>query len=221
MKKILCLTLSLLLTVSLLAGCRGGNNDDTTGNPQSTVPSTDHSTPSTDETGDSSQGSSTSGTTDATESVAMLSKIWEQFGEDERFAAYGGTVENAVDNAPGALDLSYTEELTTKYLLPQQHLDKVQEAASLVHMMNSNVFTSAVFRFADAGEVEAIGEDLYQNILNNQWICGSPDRLIIATIGDGALLMAFGSVDAMMVFSEKLNTAYPNAKLLQDVSIAS
>lgn len=221
MKKILSLMLSVCLMAAMMAGCRGADSNDTTGSTGDTAGSTQNTTPSTDPSTEPSTDTSEPDNATDSEAVSILSQIWDQFGEDERFATYGGTVENAVDNAPGALDLTYTEELMTKYLMPQQHLDKISEGASLVHMMNSNIFTSAVFRFTDAGEVETIAEDLYQNILNAQWICGSPDRLIIATVGEDALLMAFGSSDAMTMFQQKLAAAHADAKILQDTSIAA
>lgn len=217
MKKILCLTLCLCLLAALMAGCSRGNSDDTTGN---TTGSTQDTAPSTEPATEPSTEPSQEVNTELTESVSILTKIWDAFGEDQRFAVYGGAAENAVDGAPGALDLGNTDEVVNRYLLPAQHLEKVTEAASLVHMMNSNIFTGVVFRFADAADVETVAEDLYQNVLDTHWICGSPDRAIIAAIGEDTLVMAYGIAQNMTVFHEKLTDIFPDATILQDISIA-
>lgn len=217
MKKILCLTLCVCLLAALMAGCSRSDSNDTTGN---TTGSTQDTAPSTQPSTEPSTETSSEVNTEITESVAILTKIWDAFGEDHRFAVYGGTAENAVDDAPGALDLGNTDELVSRYLLPEQHLDKVTEAASLVHMMNSNIFTSVAFRFADATDMEAVTEDLYQNVLGTHWICGSPDRAIIAGIGEDTLVLAYGIAQNMTVFEEKLREVFPDATILQDISIA-
>lgn len=217
MKKILCLTLCLCLLAALMAGCSRGNSEETTGN---TTGSTQNTEPSTQPSTEASTEPSQEVNSELTESVAILTKIWNAFGEDQQFAVYGGAAENAVDGAPGALDLGNTDELISRYLLPEEHLDKVTEAASLVHMMNSNIFTSAAFRFADDADVEAVAEDLYQNVLGTHWICGSPDRAIIAQIGGDTLVLAYGIAQNMTVFQEKLADSFPDATILQDISVA-
>jgi len=213
--------IAYLLIAALLfcmTGCRGTEPTDTTGStgPTQTNPSqTDPTgTTNTDPTG------TTSGT-EKTDPVGILSSVWEDFPEENRFAAYGGMMENPVDSAPGKLDLANTEEITSKYLVPQEQLAQVEEGASVVHMMNSNLFTAAVFKLSSGSDAEAFAKALRENIQKNQWICGQPDRLVVARPAEDTVLMAFGSEDAMKVFGGSFTRLYPDAKVFYDEAIVA
>lgn len=213
MKKFLCLTLSAVLAVSLFAGCRRNE-------PENTDPSKDptqNTTPDTDPT-DAPTGGTVSGESEA---VDLLSSIWDKFGDDEKFASYGGDVENAVDNAPGQLDLKNVEEITSKFMLPQEHIGKVKDAASLVHLMNSNIFTAALFRLENAADTEAVADAIFQRLQNQQWICGSPDRLLVAEVLPGRILMVYAGNDAMTMFREKMDAVFADAVILHDQAVAA
>ena len=153
--------------------------------------------------------------------VAILGQIWEQFSQEERFACYGGSIEHAVNDAPGSLELDNIEELASKYLFPGAMLQDVKEAASLVHMMNSNIFTAMVVRLSSDGDMEMLYKQWRDAIQNNRWICGQPDRLILAQIDGDSLLMSFGSKDIMTQLQQKLAAAYPNAAVLYNEAIVS
>ena len=59
------------------------------------------------------------------------------------------------------------------------------------------------------------------NIQGNQWICGQPDRLLMTTVGEGYMVMAFGSTEAMELFEGKLAEVYPDAQSLYNEAIVS
>jgi hypothetical protein len=150
-----------------------------------------------------------------------LAAIWDAYDDEERFAAYGGAVENSVSDAPGDLDLANTEELTTRYLVPEAQVAMIQDAASLVHMMNNNIFTGVVFHLTAEGEVSAFAEAVRTNVGQTQWICGQPDRLLMVQPQPGFVLMAFGSEDAMGVFHTKLLQVFPESEILTDEAITA
>ena len=210
----------LLLVVCLLAsltGCRRNVPQETDG---SIVP--------TDSVGESKPTQSTYHTepeipqgTAETESARILNKIWESYSEDERFAAYGGQVEMAVNDGPGDLDITATEELTTRYLIPQEQLAMVTEGASLVHLMNNNIFTAVVFRVRDGSQMKTLADAWHKAIQENRWICGQPDRLLLAQVDDNHILMSFASQDLMSSFEGKLQTAYPTTKILYKEAIVA
>lgn len=211
--------LSFLLILGVLAaltGCRPAGNTDTT---PSTIPSTVAPT-----------DAPTQGTTEAptqaanaaqTDSAKILANIWQAYKDDERFAVYGGAVENSVADGPGDLDISNTEELTGRYLLPEDQLSSVTEAASMVHLMNNNIFTAVVFRLTDEAETETVAKALRSSVQGNQWICGQPDKLLIADMDDDHLLMVFGSTDAVDTFKAKLAGAYADADILYEENIVA
>lgn len=213
MKKLTIFVMTVLLLASVLTGCRSNVPQDTTGSiaPSTTVPHTTTVPPT------GTQG----GEADTEATVQLLQSIWDKYGDDERFAAYGGAVENSVSDAPGGLDVTNAEEMTTRYLIPQEQLASVQEAASLVHMMNSNIFTGVAVKLAEGTDAKAMSAAWRDAIQSNQWICGQPDRLLMADVGEGYMVMVFGSADAIKLFSDKLTEVYPEAKVLYDEAIVS
>jgi len=217
MKKYTILLMVALLTVTALTGCRSNVPQDTTGSiaPGTTVPPTTTTAPSTTIPSTSNQG----GETEAT--AQLLQSIWDKYADEERFAAYGGAVENSVSDAPGGLDVTNAEEMTNRYLIPQEQLTAIQEAASLVHMMNSNIFTAVAVKIGDNADQKALQTAWRDAIQGNQWICGQPDCLLMADVGEGYMVMAFGSADAMELFAAKLEEVYPDAQSIYDEAIVS
>ena len=81
-----------------------------------------------------------------TGTLSLLETVWNDFGEDEKFAVIGGgpEQENMVDDAPGAYDLTDRSLAEINLVLPESA--QVDEAASLIHMMNANTFHGAARR---------------------------------------------------------------------------
>lgn len=210
MKKFLSLFLFVAFSVSVLAGCRGNVPQETSGN---IVPSST--------TGSQQTPPTSSSTGNETQSVKILEMIWNQYGEEERFSSYGGEIEQAINDAPGSLDVTNVEEMTTRYLLPKEQLAMVEEGASLVHMMNSNIFTGVAVKLAPSADMKTLYEAWRDAIQKNRWICGQPDRLLMAEVDGTHLLMVFGSTEAVQTFSDKLGVAYPQARVLYVEAIVS
>lgn len=221
MKRIVLILLCVMLLGTAVAGCRSNVPQETDGSivPSDTQTPTSAPTKSTQQT-DFSEPIMQSGTAN-TGSAQLLQKIWDSYGEDERFAVYGGGVEMSVSDGPGDLDMTAEEELTTRYLLPQDRLNMVTEGASLVHLMNNNIFTAVVFRLADGQQAKALADAWVAAIRDNQWICGQPDRLLIAKPDGDHILMAFGSQDAINGFQTKLTAAYPDNQMLYQEAIVA
>ena len=218
MKKLISLFMIAAMAASLLAGCRRNVPEESAYHTEDT-----HTEPSTQHTEHTEEPAHTEGEltgTAKTESAHILAKIWAEYAADERFSSYGGTVEHSVSDAPGDLDMTNTDEIITKYLMPVDHLANVKEAASLVHLMNSNIFTGVVFRLHSNADLHTVAKALRTNVQQTRWICGQPDRLLIAEV-EGQLLMAFGSSETMDTFNGKLQTAYQNADILYDEAITA
>lgn len=220
MKKLLMLFLTFAMLTAVLSGCRMGSQPtdgtNATDPTNATQPSTQPTQPSTDPTQTDPQLSGSASTT----SAQLLGKIWTQYAEEDRFACYGGTVENSMADAPGDLDMQNTEELTSKYLLPQSMLSQVESGASLVHLMNNNIFTAAVFSLKDGADLKNEAKALRDNLQKTQWICGQPDRLLVAQ-ADGHLLMVFGAKDVMDTFRQNMQASYPDASILYDEAVTT
>lgn len=218
MRKMMAFLLVTLLVCGLFAGCRRSV-------PEQTQPSTSMITIPTVTQTQPSQTAQTStptgGQETASRSVRILDGIWQKYDSDQKFSAYGGAVENSVSDGAGALDMANTEELTARYLLPEDQLGNVTEGASLVHLMNSNIFTGVVLRVSDKSTMKELAKQWRTAIQGNRWICGQPDKLVMMDVDGEHILMAFGSAEILSVFQEKAVEAYPDGVILYQEAIVS
>lgn len=151
--------------------------------------------------------------------LQIMEKIWSLFSEDERFFAAGGDGEGAVDDGPGSFGVDNAEGLTFQLMVPAEQIANVQEAASLLHAMNTNTFTGAAFRLKDGSKAESFAAAVRDAVQNNQWICGYPDKLLIARISDEYVVSVFGK-EPIATFEAKLKQAYPEAKILYNEAVS-
>ena len=192
MKKIFAMILAVVMVLSMTA-CGGKNNTETTA-PEATV----------------TVGSA----------LEVLENIWAKYGEDEKFAVIGGNMESPVDGAPGNYDMAYAENLTWNLLVPESEIANIDEAATMIHMMNANTFTCGVVHMAEGADATTFGYTMREAVQGNQWMCGFPDFLTIAVIGGEYVLVAFGVNDAMTPFMNHFAEAYPEVEVLVNEAIA-
>ena len=154
-----------------------------------------------------------------TSALNILETVWNTYGEDEKFAVAGGDFSetNAREDAPGVFDLKDRALVDSELGLPETAA--VDEAASLVHMMNANTFTAGAFHVASSSDVDSVVSDLKDNIMNRQWMCGFPDKLVILTLGD-YVISCYGAEDLVDQFSEKVTETFTDAAVVCDEAIA-
>lgn len=154
---------------------------------------------------------------DATE---LLTNVWDSYGEDEKFAVMGGDYVTMVDNAPGKFDIADAESIDSMLGVPADALSSIDDAASLVHMMNANTFTAGAYHLAADADMTAYADALKENIMNRQWMCGFPDTLIIVSVGDEYVISAFGAADVIETFKTKITESYGIASVIVEESLA-
>ena len=152
------------------------------------------------------------------DSLTILNKVWESYTDDEKFPAAGGDYEHSVDDAPGAFDLSDADNLSYMLTVPAEDASLIDDAASLMHMMNMNTFTCGAMRVTNSDDVTKLADDLRDAIQGKQWMCGFPDKLVIATLGNYVISM-YGDADLIDTFRDKLLAAYTDTSVVYDESI--
>ena len=151
--------------------------------------------------------------------LEILETVWAKYGSDEKFAIIGGDMGNPVSDAPGSYNLA-DENISYSLLIPADQLKNVTEAASMIHMMNANTFTCGVFRLAEGVKAADFGNAMKEAVMNNQWMCGFPETLVIQNIADTYVVVAFGVNDAINPFMTYLNASYPHSVNLVKEAIA-
>ena len=149
--------------------------------------------------------------------VELLQKVWDSYGEEEKFSAAGGDMseENMNMEGPGKYGLDDAEAIDAVLGLPASALDKIDSAASLVHMMNANTFTCGAFHVKDKKDISALADELKENITTRQWMCGFPDKLVIVS-ASGCVVSFFGNEEIVNLFMDKLKAAYSDAEVISE-----
>lgn len=149
---------------------------------------------------------------DATE---LLTKTWEAVPEDKKFYVVGGDAENMVEEKPGNFNLEKAEELGLENTMcyPLDAVEYVDDAASLIHGMMSNGFTAGAYHVTDAANVQTVVDAIKERTMNNRWMCGFPEKLIIVTVDD-YVVSAFGYLDNIDAFNAALTSVYGDAAVV-------
>ena len=205
MKKLIALLLALVMVMAL-AAC--GNTNET--------PENNEANNDAQQTPENNDTPVVPGPASALE---VLETIWALYGDDEKFPTMGGDMNNIVDGAPGVYGLEDTETLAVQLLVPAEEVANITEAASLFHGMMLNNFTCGVFKVAQGVDAAAFAETMHNAVANAQWMCGMPEKELIAVIGGEYVLMTFGVNDAVNPFEAKLLEAYPDATVAYSQAI--
>ena len=153
------------------------------------------------------------------DSLALLTKVWNSYTDDEKFPAAGGDYETSVDDAPGAFDPSNADNLNFLLTVPTEDASLIDDAASLMHMMNANTFTCGAFHITSKDDVDTVAQDLRDAIQSKQWMCGFPDKLVIFTY-DQYVVSLYGAEDLVDTFRDKFTAAYSDSVVAYDEAIA-
>ena len=151
--------------------------------------------------------------------LEILEKVWSKYSTDEKFPATGGSEKHMKEDMPGKFDVSDAEALDFELGFPKANASEIDDAASLMHMLNQNNFSCGVYHVKGSGNAEALAGKIKENILARQWLCGFPEKLVILTVGD-YIVSVFGAKELTDTFTAKLSAEYSSTKQLFDVPIA-
>lgn len=182
--------------------------------PETTKPVT--TTPEESEPEESEPEEEKSGISDP---VTLLNSVYELFGEDEKFPATGGDFSTGeLIEGAGSFALTEPETLDNVIGYPAAEIAKIDNAATLTHMMNQNTFSAGAYHIVSGTDTAALAEAIRANIQNRMWCCGFPEKLIVATVDD-YVISAFGKEFAISAFTTHLTEAYPSAVIVIEEAI--
>lgn len=151
----------------------------------------------------------------------ILTKVWNEYktsaSEDIQFPIAGGNVEAMIMDAPGKFDITLEgakETLTFSYCIPAEAIDMMDDVATMMNMMMANNFTCGAYHVADAANVETVVSNIKNATLNNQWMCGFPEKLIIVTVGGDYVVSAFGNGMVIDAIKSAVTTVYGDAAVV-------
>lgn len=152
--------------------------------------------------------------------LELLTTVWNSYIDDEKFPVMGGDLseENMTADAPGKFGIGDTNALDTTLGFPASSGEQIDDAASLVHMLNANTFTCGAFHIKNQSDSASVTAAIKDNIMQRQWLCGFPDKLVIVKI-DSYIVSFFGTNDIVDTFKTKLTAVYASAEIICDEPI--
>ena len=169
------------------------------------------------------------GSTEIADATEILTKAWAEYNntvsDDYKFPVGGGNLENfelvVMDNA-GKCDLTLEgakDSISVSYCIPLETLEMVDDNGNMMNMMMANNFSASAYHVTDSANVETVVASIKDATVNNMWMCGMPDTLIIVTIGD-YVVSAFGNGEVIEYFKTAITTVYSNATVVVEENLA-
>ena len=155
----------------------------------------------------------------AADALELMQAVWALYGENEKFPIIGGDLQHASEDGPDSYSVEDSDMLDADFALPASAADKVDDAASLRHMMNANTFTGVAFHIKSAADALNVANALEESVQNREWLCGFPDRLVIILVSD-YVISAFGNEDLVGSFRAKALAAWETATVAYDEPVA-
>lgn len=193
MKKIIALTLALLMLTMSFVAC---NKTE----PETTTEPTAQDTKAPETTEEVTEAPVQLAYNSA---IEMLQIIFEKYNaaqatDDTKLWVGGGNINNfetVNPEGPGAFMALDAEDYNQNLGFPAANADKVASAASMFNLMNANNFNCYTIQFVEGTDVDAMINATKENILARQWICGSPEKLVIAKAPGNYIIVVWGVVD--------------------------
>ena len=184
MKKFISLLLCGVLSAGILAGCGKTDNQPTTAPTTGTVTE--------------APAEETKGTASYESAEALLKAVHAAMKEE--FPAAGGDEAHGAEDV-GSFDISaYGDSCQAQILVDDSLVEQVKpEAATLLHMMNTNTFCAAAMQLTDAANGESFAESYKTLVQSHHWMCGFPDTVVVLSLGD-YILTAYGYDDLIQDF---------------------
>ena len=193
MKKIIALTLALVMLTMSFVAC---NKTE----PETTTEPTAQDTKAPETTEEVTEAPVQLAYNSA---IEMLQIIFEKYNaaqatDDTKLWVGGGNINNfetVNPEGPGAFMALDAEDYNQNLGFPAANADKVASAASMFNLMNANNFNCYTIQFVEGTDVDAMINATKENILARQWICGSPEKLVIAKAPGNYIIVVWGVVD--------------------------
>ncbi|MBO5702809.1 MAG: hypothetical protein J6S71_10250 [Clostridia bacterium] len=194
MKKLIALTLALLMLTMSFVAC-----DKT--EPETTTEPTDNQTEAP--AGDTTAEETTEAVVELpyANALELINIVFNGYNatatEDTMLYVAGGNINNfdtCSMEGPAAFVALADEDYDQNLGIPASEAAKIESAASMFNMMNTNVFNCFTVQFKAGTDVDATINTIKENILGRQWICGSPEKLVIIKCPGDSILVIWGAV---------------------------
>lgn len=219
MKKIIALALALVMLTMSFVACTG--NGETTEAPETTE------TPVVETTVEETEAV----VLPYTNALELLNIIFEKYNaaqatDDTKLWVCGGNINNfetCNPEGPAAFVPVDNEDYNQNLGIPATEAALIASAASMFNTMNPNTFNCFTVQLKDGVDVDAFVSTLKDSILARQWICGSPEKLVIAKAPGNCIIAVWGVVEfggIVNPVAESFGTSVEGVQIVVEENIA-
>lgn len=170
----------------------------------------------TGNTGHSQRETESEKETEIADANDILTKVWDTYEDvdsdgnmyNDKFAVMGGHFDSAVMDKPAKYDLTKTSDLALMYCVPESAIAMIDDAATVVHLMKASTFTAGAYHVTDASDVQTVADGIQTQTLENQWLGGFPDELLIVKVDEQYVVSVYGTTEVVDYFKEALSAVY-------------
>ena len=194
MKRLIALTLALLMLTMSFVACNKTEPETTT---EPTVEDTKAPETTVEET------------TEAVvelpykSAIELLNIIFNGYNaaqatDDTKLWVGGGNINNfdtVNPEGPAAFVALADEDYDQNLAIPASEVAKIESAASMFNLMNTNNFNCYTIQFNAGTDVDASIEAIKAQVLARRWICGAPEKLVIVKMPGDCILVVWGAVN--------------------------
>ena len=157
------------------------------------------------------------------EALTAIKTVYEAYNTkhadtDYQLFLVGGGYENANWEGPDAVPTTDVAYLTSILVVPETEVSNIKAAASAMHGMNTNTFCAGAYNLVDGADYSAFAAALREAIQGNRWMCGFPEKLVIANVGD-CLIVVYGNGELLDLFTTVISETYAGAPILYNEAI--
>ncbi len=218
MKKLFAIVLCLVMVLSLVA-CAEETAPETTTEPTTTTEAT-----TTEPTTEATTEDTTEAATEevilgsAFDAVNVLKNLVSAYntkhaGTDFELPIMGGGYLNGNWEGPDVVLAEDIDFMTQTLLVPEAELTNIQATAAASHAMMLNNFCAGAYNLVEGADYTAFAATMQDAVLNNQWVCGFPEQLVIADVG-GCLIVVFGNGQLIENFNAVIGETYPGVTVV-------
>lgn len=196
MKKIISLTLALVLMMTALVGC-GGKNEET--QPETTVPVVETTEPIVEET--------EAPETEAPETEAPVADDNSMKSVIQAIYDNHAPLELMLDTIPNEYFPIESIMESVTYYTGLADGSKIAEIAISEPMMGQ-AYSLVAIKVNNADDAAAVAQEMYDNIDQRKWVCVEADTKVAAYIGDTVIFFMVNSSFADQVSTDSIVEAF-------------
>jgi len=138
----------------------------------------------------------------------ILLKTWNAYKTEDHFKIMGGHFTSAVVGLPAKYDLTQTTDLVQMYCFPENQIETIDDAATMIDLYNAARFTAGVYHISDVASVQSVVDEIKNQVSANEWHGEKPEKLYVIKVDEQYVVSVYGREPLVELFKQKLVSVY-------------